>query len=289
VFLGRGVAVPGEPGVVREGASGWDKTDDERIARRAGDARVALQIVHTAGTPPGRGMFREAGRIQSSQLMAELTGGSFTSDRMAADQLAAIDESTRFSYLLGYTPLNPELDGKFRRVRVEVNRPDLVVRYQHGYYADETPPEVMKELLVSSRLNTAAAIAQTASSIKVTATARMLPRMGITEMARVEIVIDASQIAFESADGVLTGTLDVQVYAGDEKERVVGEAADRLDLKATEVEHAEWLRTGIRHSVRLPLTATPRHIKVVVYDFGSDRVGSAMSTIGKLPSQLLQR
>ena len=52
---------------------------------------------------------------------------------------ARIGNQLRNQYLLGYTPLNAERDGKFRIIQVRVNRqaeiPDLHVYYRHGYYS----------------------------------------------------------------------------------------------------------------------------------------------------------
>jgi VWFA-related protein len=39
-----------------------------------------------------------------------------------------------FQYLVGYTPTKP-LDGKYRKVKVELNRRGLYVRYRGGYLA----------------------------------------------------------------------------------------------------------------------------------------------------------
>ena len=51
-----------------------------------------------------------------------------------------IDQASRFGYLLGYYP-SRNLDGKYRRIAVQVNRPGATVLYRHGYFAtaDVTP------------------------------------------------------------------------------------------------------------------------------------------------------
>jgi hypothetical protein len=48
-----------------------------------------------------------------------------------------VDENSSY-YLLGYSSSNLKTDGKFRRVRVEVNRPGLVVRTRSGYFGRDT-------------------------------------------------------------------------------------------------------------------------------------------------------
>jgi VWFA-related protein len=269
VYLGYGLAVP-EPGVKWP----WDKQEEDRLARRASDARVVMDMIHTGGATTS------ALPIQAAERMTDLTGGYFTGLRYADDALAIVDQGTRFSYLLGYAPSRPELDGKFRNVVVTVNRPGVTVRFQHGYYAAaEVAPIELQELLTSSRLDAAAGIAQETSSISVTADALMLPRMGARNEIRVDIRIDASQLALTAAGGIRTGQIEVQVYAGDAKEHVVGEWNQRLDLSATDATHAGWLKAGIHHVARVAVSEKPKYIKVVVYDYGSDRLGSAMITV----------
>src|ERR1700691_2447289 len=52
---------------------------------------------------------------------------------------ARIGDQLRNQYLLGYTPINPERDGKYRIIKVRVTPqaevPDLRVYYRHGYYS----------------------------------------------------------------------------------------------------------------------------------------------------------
>ncbi len=107
----------------------------------------------------------------------------------------------------------------------------------------------------------------------------MLPRMGIQAQARVEVTIDASQLAFMTKDGLHTGRLELQAYCGDAKENIVGEFGERLDLEANDATHAQWLQYGIRRVLRVPVMETPKYVKVVVYDYGSDRAGSFMLTV----------
>ena len=51
---------------------------------------------------------------------------------------ARIGNQLRNQYLLGYSPANPERDGKYRIIKLTVTPPaktDLRVYYRHGYYS----------------------------------------------------------------------------------------------------------------------------------------------------------
>jgi VWFA-related protein len=282
VYLGN--SITGFSATGSRNASGiWSTEDDARLARRASDARVVLDIIQTSGQPPRSGLSSKgdfASRVQDGRIVTDLTGGAFTSVQYANDALASIDRRTRFSYLLGYTPASPAQDGRFRQVEVRVSRPGVKVLYQHGYYAvDEIPPLELESIMTASRIDMAAGIAQEAGSIKVRAEAVLLPRFGIRFAARVDVTIDASQLAWTSAGGTRTASLELRVYAGDARENVIGETGRRLDLSGDEATYAGWLKNGIRQSARVDVTERPQHIKVVVYDYGSDRIGSAMVVV----------
>jgi len=134
---------------------------DARLAARATDAQVAVDIIHTGGTVGTGyigGPIRGASSIMSSHNVAELTGGQFTSVRTAGDALELIDEASRHTYLLGYAPANPAMDGKYRTVIVKVDRPGVTVLYPHGYTArPDLPPADIREIMTRLRLEDAAA------------------------------------------------------------------------------------------------------------------------------------
>ena len=112
----------GDKHVIVIAESGIPATADAAgmLARRAAGARVAVDFIWTRGT----NRFGSSG-CPSCRDLAELTGGHYTSVDYADQALARLDQATRFSYLLGYAPLNTSLDAKYRDVRVAVNRPDV--------------------------------------------------------------------------------------------------------------------------------------------------------------------
>lgn len=249
------------------GGLGRDQDEAVVLAQRASDARVVVDLIANSGDPVGR-------------TVAELTGGYYTSLEMATKAVGKIDDLTRFSYLLGYSPASPDLDGTFRDVDVKVNRPGLTVMFRHGYFAAEEPPPLELEAMVKqARIETALGYDQEAKDIPLHVVVAQLPRMGIQSQTRVEITIDVAPLALALKDGVRTGQLEIQVYCGDAKQNLIGDVGDHLDLTADEATYQQWLKTGIFKIVRVPTDTVPQYVKVIVYDYGSDRIGSAMTKI----------
>ena len=80
--------------------------------------------------------FREADFVLR-QLAQETGGRAFFPQR--AEDLAAIyqqiSDELSSQYTLGYTSKNPMRDGRWRRLVVRVDRPDVAARTKQGYYA----------------------------------------------------------------------------------------------------------------------------------------------------------
>jgi VWFA-related protein len=260
----------------------WSVQDDEQLAARSGDAGVVTDIIHTGGIPMpvsrgrvGMPSLASMDSIQSSENIAELTGGQFTGVSYAEAALSRIDAATRFNYVLGYTPIKPELDGKFRKISVKVNRPGVTVLYRHGYSADEdVRPLDLRTLLTTSRLASAASGDQQSRDIKIDAKASVVSGIGMRR-AVVDMTIDASRITFSTDGDRRVAALDVRVFVGDDKERPIGETSENIDLSVTEAEQQTLIKNGIRYAVRVPITGEPKYAKVVVYDYRADLLGTA--------------
>jgi len=70
--------------------------------------------------------------------MAQDTGGrvvNVRSEKSLEKAFDIISEELRSQYVLGYTSSNTKHDGTFRKIKVEVNRPDVKVLARKGYYA----------------------------------------------------------------------------------------------------------------------------------------------------------
>ena len=90
----------------------------------------------------GRGMggFQQLNQSQETltTLAADTGGRAFTATNDFGDAFARVQGDLAAYYLLGYSSTNPAKDGKFRRIQVRVNRPDLKsvrIEARPGYYA----------------------------------------------------------------------------------------------------------------------------------------------------------
>lgn len=78
------------------------------------------------------------------RALAEASGGQdyYPKDVAEIERIMPrVANEIRSQYMLAYSPLNPSLDGTFRRIKVEVTGfGRATVRTRNGYYANPTPP-----------------------------------------------------------------------------------------------------------------------------------------------------
>ena len=71
------------------------------------------------------------------QLLAEASGGRMYHANRIEDLNGVFEQvaaELRSVYSIAYSPTNLNFDGRFRRIRVQINRPDVAVRTRPGYY-----------------------------------------------------------------------------------------------------------------------------------------------------------
>jgi VWFA-related protein len=276
---------------------------DRSLASLASDARVVLDIIHTGGvvgappvrisSMPGAGMrmtasplpttaavFGQTFNIQSLRRIADMTGGQMTAFRSGRDAFAKIDDSTRFQYLLGYYPKDTNWNGAFRNIKVEVNRPGVTVHYRRGYFASAAlVPVDRREFLTFTRMSAAGRYTGELKDILVTLEAPVVVEAGAVLEVRGRL--DASRVKFASENGQQVASLDIGIFAGDEKQQVIGETMKRIELRLTPEQHATLMKQGAPLNSRIAISGVPRFVKVVVYDYAADLVGTAVATLPK--------
>jgi VWFA-related protein len=271
---------------VPQGSLSLPALEDERgIARIASDARVAVHVIQANGLMPfdprsvGASMAGGWARTESSMAakhLAELTGGQAFIDQYPDRSLAQIDLTTRGGYLLAYYPSNPNPDGRHRKVTVTVARPKgATVLFRRSYLGSDAPASYdERQFIVQDRIMTAAEYDGEILDIglKVRPSNR-------GKVVRVEVVIDVSRVALASANGRHEGSLEVALFCTDSRERTVGQAWRRLDLRLKEDTYRRVASEGLLFSAEVPVEDAARYLKVVVFDYAADRVGSAISRI----------
>jgi VWFA-related protein len=191
---------------------------------------------------------------------ADDTGGRFFHGNDIANSIAVSLQDSGSYYLLGYYPANKKWDGRFRQVRVKVNRPGLTVRSRQGYFATDSSQGQKN----SKQNDFKAAIGfNVLPSTQVTFMARALPPQRNTDLV-VEFAVDSSTISFETvamAEGNASPVarkncnlnFEIQAYTREGKfvRAAVQEAKADLELQSYE----RVLKQGV--PMKVPITLSP--------------------------------
>jgi VWFA-related protein len=268
--------------------------DDLSVAAAANNARVAIDIIQTGGTAP---TMRPSSRnapdsmlivdvtkgeplqqrfvISSLRQIAELTGGQASVYDFADKALERIATATSSGYLLGYYPSNPVLDSKFRRIAVKVNRPGATVLYRHGYFAEPArAPLDRRRALTYNRVASAVNYSQDIRDLDLTLKTSEAKGTGRVPDFVVDLTIGIAKIGLTPEDGRHKGGLDIAVFCQNANGDGVGDLWQKMDLNLSETTYQRMLRDGLPYSGRVTVTGLVKHVKVVVYDYATDRVGT---------------
>ena len=150
------------------------------------------------------------------ETIAQDTGGTYFNRNDLDDAIrSALRESSSY-YMLGYYPSNKKWDGKFRNIKLQVDRSGTQLRYRRGYFA--VNPSDWRKGNGDHTLTTALA-ANSLPSTEVTFMARALPPQPDSDTV-IEFAIDPSTLSFQTEAGNLhhcTLQFEVQAFTPDGK------------------------------------------------------------------------
>jgi hypothetical protein len=205
--------------------------------------------------------------------IADRTGGrAFLNTNDLAGSIRRAMDDARITYTLAYTPSHNEWDGKFRELKIKVNRPGIDVRYRKGYYAYPDSPNdpkhrqaVLLEALVTPLASTGLSLAA-AAPVKPT---DQNPRTFIRAL------LDTREIGFQfNAAGKQEATLDIYLAVFDEKGKVLNQVAHTVRMEAEQAKYQELIKTGITVTADSESPARSTRARLVVLDVASGLVGS---------------
>ena len=105
------------------------------------------------------------------------------------------------------------------------------------------------------------------------------PATGKAASIRPEVCIDPSRLQFARAHGRQTASVVLAVWYFDGSDHVIRDGQNPLQLSFTDTALEELGATWIPVSLDVPVASGTRQIKVVVYQYETDRVGSAFAKI----------
>ena len=103
-------------------------------------AKRKTRALHGQSAYNGSAVFNDLNSNAASQetlsTLADDTGGkAFFDSNDFSGVFSQVQKDTSAYYVLGFTSNNPLKDGRFRHLKVQLNRQDVKLEYRSGYYA----------------------------------------------------------------------------------------------------------------------------------------------------------
>lgn len=262
--------------------------EDEILAAAANDARVAIDTIETGGLyvaqaggvmPEGR--WNQTFAFRTLRTIADLTGGVSSIAEPGMTAINRLNDVTRATYQLGFYPTNARWDGAYRKVTVKVTRPGVTVYYRHGYYGNKDLAAFnRREFITADRIKAAASFRREIKDIRLKVGAGLAKARdsGAYELS-VDVNIDPSRLAFTFVEGVHIGRISIAVFCFDEKGSGLGANMETADLRLKDDVYKKVIESGVPYKVTFPIDPAVRKVRVVVYDFKADLIGSADKSV----------
>src|SRR6201996_6111059 len=217
--------------------------------------------------------------FNTQEVMATLssdTGGkAFFDSNDFSPAFQKIQQDTSAYYVVGFRSTDPTKDGRFRRLSIKVNRPDLKLEYRTGYYApadyrhanhDERERQ-LQEQLASDLPATDVEVYLQAYYFR-SDTGAGQPRFYVP----VSLIVPGSQIPFVKGGDRSKATLDI---IGELKNTAGQDMAEIRQTVQLAIDDSQQVsRKNIQYTPNLSLPLGKYHLKFVVRENQTGRMGS---------------
>ncbi|MGB6190921.1 MAG: VWA domain-containing protein [Terracidiphilus sp.] len=204
-------------------------------------------------------------------LSSDTGGKAFFDSNDFAPAFAQVQKDSSAYYAIGFHSSNLSRDGKYRKLRIKVNRPGVKLEYRLGYYAPadfrhsghEDRERELDEELASDLPATDIAVYLDAMYFMTDDNRYYMP---------VSLIVPGSQIPFVKGGDKDKATLDIIGEVIDEVKRPIGNARQTVKLNLDPSLQAR--QRNIEYTTSFNLPAGKYHLKFVVRENQTGRMGS---------------
>ena len=204
-------------------------------------------------------------------LAADTGGKAFMDTNDLSGVFSVVQKDTSAYYVLGYTSSNHLRDGRYRRLKVQVNRSDLKLEYRAGYYADRDYLH-MKSADREAQLEDELAAELPQTDVAVYAAAAYFRQDDSHYYLAVSLVIPGSQIPFVQDKSKDNATIDIIGEVLEGGKLPVGRLRDTVKLAFESSQQVR--RKNVQYNTGFMLAPGNYHLKFVVRENSTGRMGT---------------
>ncbi len=245
----------------------------------AGDASQAStrgQSAFSGAAVSGRFDTMSASQDALSSLAQDTGGRAFFDLNDFGAVFDKVVADTSAYYLLGFSSTNHAKDGRFRRIRVTLKRPDLKLEYRAGYYAprdflhagrDDREQQLTEQLFSDLSV----------TDVPVYASSAYFRMKGDRYFVPLWIMVPGSAVPFNKSGDKSKATIDIVGVVRDPQQRPVARIRDTVNLAVSANEQVE--RKNVQYQTDLELPPGVFNLKVVVRENETGSMGSFEASI----------
>ena len=204
-------------------------------------------------------------------LSSDTGGKAFFDTNDFSGVFSQVQKDTSAYYVLGFTSNNPLKDGRFRHLKVQVNRSDVKLDFRSGYYADRDFEHLNKadrEQQLEDEL--AAQLSQV--DVPLCAGAAYFRQDDSHYYLAVSLVVPGSQIPFVTEKDKDNATIDIIGQVLESAKFPVGRLRDTVKLAVDSTQQIR--RKNVQYNTGFVLAPGSYHLKFVVRENQTGRMGA---------------
>jgi VWFA-related protein len=240
----------------------------EKAARAISNANVAVYPVDARGLLSDSRVMGQ--NIDTMNMLAERTGGRAFYNRNDLDTAVrkAIEDSD-VTYVLGYYPTHGQWNGRFRSIRVKVNRPGISVRTRAGYLATAEKPVDEKERIALLRDAVSSPVPAGAIGITVQAA-----RDAAARTLTLFITINPEGVTLQPENDRWRGAIDVLVSQHAADGHTLEWTVRTVGMRLKDETYLRLQKEGLRFSHSLEAKPGVTALRLAIRDATSGAVGT---------------
>ena len=220
---------------------------------------------------------RQEGQTREYDILYRIsgdTGGKFLKGNNDIGLgLERINEEIQARYTLAYRSTNQNFDGSFRKVKIEVRRPDVQIMSRNGYYA--IPPEEIV-LLSPADKKLLATFNEAQSNPGLPLFVSLAPFRGSGGLYTVPLAIELppAAVKFERKGDKRSLQLEVLGVLKVGSERIVSRLGGNFDVSLNAADYDQILNNNIFYRQDLQLTSGEYTLDLIVKDKQSGKIAA---------------
>lgn len=229
----------------------------------------------------GRGVASQFSSQSASQdtlvsLASDTGGKAFLDTNDFAGVYTRVIADTSAYYLIGYSSTNPAHDGRFRRIKIRLNKSGLKVEHRNGYYATrdflhsgkEDRERQLQDQLLTDLSSTDLTVWMSTAFFRLADDRFYVP---------VSIAVPGSEIPFAQSSSQDRATIDIIGLMRDTEQRPVGRLRDTVKLSVQPAQDVK--RKTVQYETGFTLPPGRYKLKVVLRENEGGTVGSYESDV----------